>query len=136
MRSALVLLVLVTVTAACTPGSVYEACLASPSCLAALWQPTRRQFERFVRHVPLNCSSPAPELDLAARVRTRYTCGWGEYAQVDADGTLTCACPVGQVCAPPSEHNLVLSIMFGTVIIVLAAVVHVRSEAQGRVIRS
>lgn len=104
-------------TATCTTDIVYYECIANPACHHALWQPTVVQFERLVFHVPLNCSSPSPELDLAARVRTKYVCPRGEYGSLDEDGTFTCACPVGQSCQEPSNTNFALTVVLGIAIV-------------------
>lgn len=108
---------LVVTAAACPTEPVYNDCVADHTCREALWHPTRAQFDRFVLHLPLNCSAPSPALDLAARVRTTYLCPPGFYGNVDAVGTLRCECPTGQVCGVPSTQNLVIGLLFGLVLI-------------------
>lgn len=115
-----VLLLLIGVAGACTTESVYQDCIADPTCHHALWQPTAVQFERLVFHLPLNCSSPSPALDLAARVRSTYQCCRGEYGSLDDQGTFSCTCPAGQSCDPPSSTNFVFTVLIGVVIVALA----------------
>lgn len=116
----LVLLLLIGVAGACTTDSVYEDCIANPTCHHALWQPTVVQFERLVLHLPLNCSSPSPSLDLAVRVRSTYECPRGEYGSLDTQGTFSCTCPAGQSCDEPSSANFALTVMFGLIVIAFA----------------
>lgn len=112
MRLALVLLLLAAAAAAaCTEETVYAACRANPVCLGALWQPTAAQFGRVARAIGLNCSSPAPELELAARARTRYACNPGEYGALDDAGTFRCRCPAESECGVPSNQNTVLALL-------------------------
>lgn len=113
--------ILVAGAVGCSPGLVYDACVADPSCRDALWIPTRAQFDRFVFHLPLNCSSPSPALDLAARVRTTYQCPPPLYGTLDETGTLMCGCPSGQFCDIPSNQNFVLALLFGLVLVGVGA---------------
>jgi hypothetical protein len=117
MLRVLVLTLLVGVAVACTPDSVYDDCVAEATCRDALWHPTRTQFERFILHLPLNCSATSPTLDLAARVRTTYSCPPGFYGDLDDGGTLLCLCPSGQSCGVPSNQNFILALLFALVLL-------------------
>lgn len=103
----------------CTTQSVYEECKTMGSCDEALWSPSMEQFVGLVARVPLDCSSPSPALDLAARVRTKYVCNAGEYAFLDDGGALTCTCPPNQTCTAPENDTVISSL----VIIVLMALI-------------
>lgn len=124
-----VLTVLIAVAVACSPGLVYDECIADAACRNALWLPTRAQFDRFVYHLSLNCSSASPALDLAARVRTTYQCPPPLYGTLDDAGTLMCGCPLGQVCDVPSNQNFVLALLFGLVLVGIGAFFRTQRKA-------
>jgi len=115
-----ILLILIPAVYGCS-DTTYAECVSTPSCLQALWQPTKFQFDRFVFHLPLNCSSPSPALDLAARVRTKYSCPAGLYGSVDGNGMLLCQCPSGQTCDVPDNQSLILGLLFAILVIVIIA---------------